>query len=417
MRDWRACAQGAGALEGEDRSSDGRPRGEGETDEHRDDPSSCGAGSDALPLAGGLPTSRSLAARSATVGRRCRWRARRRHRARSLFALVRGLPPPARAAGCRRRAHRRGVVRAGPPSSATSPTVASSGRSPRSSRAAPARLIALAALGGLILIADGRTRFGLAQRGLTPWQRLPGPRTPAPAPWRRARWTCTGGPGSRSSAVGFIGPAAAGAWSPSPCCRAGRRRGGHHRHAPAHRGVGPLGPRALSAHRGAEDEHHRVAAPPARLRAADARARQRCARPRCGRPPRAPPGARAARVDGGRGRARLGDPGRRVARRSPKCRTIMMRGGVDDPRRRALDRGPRRSPPRRGRRCATPHPRPGSPIYVFAQAAPDGAEVFVRDEGRAARSATVRPSAAACATRSSAGWRGRAARGGRLGAG
>ena len=39
----------------------------------------------------------------------------------------------------------------------------------------PLAIIALAALGGLILIADDlRTRFGLAQRGLTPWQRLDG---------------------------------------------------------------------------------------------------------------------------------------------------------------------------------------------------------------------------------------------------
>ena len=50
----------------------------------------------------------------------------------------------------------------------------------------PLAIIALAALGGLILIADDlRTRFGLAQRGLTPWQRLTGTAdTPMPAPWR-----------------------------------------------------------------------------------------------------------------------------------------------------------------------------------------------------------------------------------------
>lgn len=50
----------------------------------------------------------------------------------------------------------------------------------------PLAIIALAALGGLILIADDlRARFGLAQRGLTPWQRLTGtPTSPMPAPWR-----------------------------------------------------------------------------------------------------------------------------------------------------------------------------------------------------------------------------------------
>lgn len=50
----------------------------------------------------------------------------------------------------------------------------------------PLALIAFAALGGLILIADDlRTRFGLAQRGLTPWQRLTGTSdSPMPAPWR-----------------------------------------------------------------------------------------------------------------------------------------------------------------------------------------------------------------------------------------
>jgi signal transduction histidine kinase len=50
----------------------------------------------------------------------------------------------------------------------------------------PLAIIALAALGGLILIADDlRTRFGLAERGLTPWQRLTGTAdTPMPAPWR-----------------------------------------------------------------------------------------------------------------------------------------------------------------------------------------------------------------------------------------
>ncbi|MBE2318200.1 ATP-binding protein [Solirubrobacter sp. CPCC 204708] len=50
----------------------------------------------------------------------------------------------------------------------------------------PLAIIALAALGGLILIADDlRARFGLAQRGLTPWQRLTGTNdVPMPAPWR-----------------------------------------------------------------------------------------------------------------------------------------------------------------------------------------------------------------------------------------
>ncbi len=60
-------------------------------------------------------------------------------------------------------------------------------RHPQRDRGAmPLAIIALAALGGLILIADDlRTRFGLAQRGLTPWQRLTGTSdTPMPAPWR-----------------------------------------------------------------------------------------------------------------------------------------------------------------------------------------------------------------------------------------
>ena len=47
----------------------------------------------------------------------------------------------------------------------------------------------------------------------------------------------------------------------------------------------------------------------------------------------------------------------------------------------------------------------GAPIFVFAQASPDGAEVFVRDEGPGFDPGDrARPSAAACATRSSAGW-------------
>ena len=60
------------------------------------------------------------------------------------------------------------------------------GRAGPAGRLAPLAIIALAALGGLILIADDlRTRFGLAQRGLTPWQRLTGTTdTPTPAPWR-----------------------------------------------------------------------------------------------------------------------------------------------------------------------------------------------------------------------------------------
>jgi signal transduction histidine kinase len=51
---------------------------------------------------------------------------------------------------------------------------------------APFAIIAVASFGGLVLIADDlRIRFGLAQRGLTPWQQLTGTaEVPAPAPWR-----------------------------------------------------------------------------------------------------------------------------------------------------------------------------------------------------------------------------------------
>jgi signal transduction histidine kinase len=50
----------------------------------------------------------------------------------------------------------------------------------------PLSIVAVAALGGVVLIADDlRARFELAQRGLTPWQRLAGTaEVPAPAPWR-----------------------------------------------------------------------------------------------------------------------------------------------------------------------------------------------------------------------------------------
>jgi signal transduction histidine kinase len=50
----------------------------------------------------------------------------------------------------------------------------------------PLGLIALAATGGLVLLADDlRARLGVTQPGLTPWQRMAGTaEAPAPAPWR-----------------------------------------------------------------------------------------------------------------------------------------------------------------------------------------------------------------------------------------
>ena len=50
----------------------------------------------------------------------------------------------------------------------------------------PLAVIALAATGGLVLLADDlRARLGVARPGLTPWQRLAGTaEAPAPAPWR-----------------------------------------------------------------------------------------------------------------------------------------------------------------------------------------------------------------------------------------
>ena len=108
----------------------------------------------------------------------------------------------------------------------------------------PLAIIALAALGGLILIADDlRTRFGLAQPGLTPWQRLTGT---ADAPGRR--------PGGRSVDLRWL------AWPRSSRSATRRRwqRGplvpglllvlaaarGVIAVAAADRGPGPLGPRA-----------------------------------------------------------------------------------------------------------------------------------------------------------------------------
>jgi signal transduction histidine kinase len=50
----------------------------------------------------------------------------------------------------------------------------------------PLAVIALAAIGGVILLADDlRARLGVARPGVTPWQRLAGTAdAPAPAPWR-----------------------------------------------------------------------------------------------------------------------------------------------------------------------------------------------------------------------------------------
>ena len=50
----------------------------------------------------------------------------------------------------------------------------------------PLAVIALAATGGLVLLADDlRARLGVARPGVTPWQRLAGTAdAPAPAPWR-----------------------------------------------------------------------------------------------------------------------------------------------------------------------------------------------------------------------------------------
>ena len=66
----------------------------------------------------------------------------------------------------------------------------------------PLSIVALAALGGLVLLAeDLRVRLGPA--GLTPWQRVTGTAdAPAPAPWRAlAGIALVGGSGAADARV------------------------------------------------------------------------------------------------------------------------------------------------------------------------------------------------------------------------
>ncbi|MDA0180871.1 hypothetical protein OJ997_11250 [Solirubrobacter phytolaccae] len=255
----------------------------------------------------------------------------------------------------------------------------------------PLAIIALAALGGLILIADDlRARFGLAQRGLTPWQRLTGTaQRPLPAPWRAVGGLALVGL-ALILGLGYIGASGssdllslvlllvlgggAAAIIAVPLLIAGLARSDRARLTTAR-----------------EDERRRVAAhlhdsvlqtlALVQRQAHDPAAVQRLAR-------RQEHELRAWMA----GEVELGTETLGAALRKAVAEVeddyeatveVTILGE------RVLDREAEAlaAAAREALRNAARHA--GSPIFVFAQASPDGAEVFVRDEGPGFELATV----------------------------
>jgi signal transduction histidine kinase len=257
----------------------------------------------------------------------------------------------------------------------------------------PLAVIALAATGGLILLADDlRSRLGVARPGVTPWQRLAGTAdAPAPKPWR-----ALGGLGL----VGLAGIFTLGLLN--------ARLGGHSEFALLLLFVLPAGVLALvgiplaiaglaRADRSRvddarEDERRRVAAhlhdsvlqtlALVQRQAHDPAAVARLAR-------RQEHELRAWMA----GEIELGSETLGAALRDAVAEVEDDHDAVveltilgDRP----LDRQSEAlaAAAREALRNAARH-APGAPVYVFAQAGPEGAEVFVRDEGPGFELATV----------------------------
>jgi signal transduction histidine kinase len=259
----------------------------------------------------------------------------------------------------------------------------------------PLGIIALAALGGLILIADDlRTRLGLAQKGLTPWQRLTGTADGwvgiASAPWRLVGGLALVGLASVFG-LGFIGAnsgsglmqlalllvlgGGAAAIIATPLLIAGLARSDRARLTTAR-----------------EDERRRVAAhlhdsvlqtlALVQRQAHDPAAVTRLAR-------RQEHELRAWMA----GEVELGTETLGAALRDAVAEVEDEHGTHVELTilgERALDRGTEAlvAAAREALRNAARH-APGAPVYVFAQAGPDGAEVFVRDDGPGFELATV----------------------------
>jgi signal transduction histidine kinase len=245
----------------------------------------------------------------------------------------------------------------------------------------PVAVIALAAAGGLILLADD-LRARLAPIGLTPWQRLAGTRdTPAPAPWRALGGVALIGLAAILG-LAFVGAGGSGllgfvlllalaggalALVVTPLVIAGLARADRTRVTDAR-----------------EDERRRVAAhlhdsvlqtlALVQRQAHDPAAVSRLAR-------RQEHELRAWMA----GEVELGSETLGAALRAAVAEVEDDHGAsveltiIGD---RALDRetealaGAAREALRNAARHA-----PGAPLFVFAQASADGAEVFVRDEG------------------------------------
>jgi signal transduction histidine kinase len=244
----------------------------------------------------------------------------------------------------------------------------------------PITLIALAALGGLVLLADD---LRLRQRRLTPWQQLTGTAdVAAPAPWRALAGLAlvglaaalglgfigsNGGGGLMSQALLLVLGGGAATIIAVPLVFAGLARSDRARLTTAR-----------------EDERRRVAAhlhdsvlqtlALVQRQAHDPAAVQRLAR-------RQEHELRAWMA----GEVELGAETLGAALRRAVAEVEDDHGAVVELTilgERALDRATEAlvAAAREALRNAARHAA-GSPIYVFAQASPDGAEVFVRDEG------------------------------------
>jgi|GEM_PF-1657738 signal transduction histidine kinase len=246
----------------------------------------------------------------------------------------------------------------------------------------PLVVIALAALGGLILIADDlRARFGLAQRGLTPWQRLTGTTdVPMPTPWRALGGLALVGL-AFILGLGYVGAGSSGLMSLAlllvlgggtaaiiavPLLIAGLARSDRARLTTAR-----------------EDERRRVAAhlhdsvlqtlALVQRQAHDPAAVQRLAR----RQEHELRAWMAGEVE--LGAETLGAALRKAVAEVEDDHDATVELTILGER--ALDREVEAlaAAAREALRNAAVHA--GSPIYVFAQVSPDGAEVFIRDEG------------------------------------
>jgi len=248
----------------------------------------------------------------------------------------------------------------------------------------PLAILGGAAFGGLVLIADDlRVRSGLAARGLTPWQRMMGTaEVPAPAPWRMLGGLAlvglaavfglgfigyNGGGGFMSLALLLVLGGGAAALIAVPLFIAGLARSDRARLTNAR-----------------EDERRRVAAhlhdsvlqtlALVQRQAHDPAAVARLAR----RQEHELRAWMAGEVE--LGAETLGAALRRaVAEVEDDYDAVVELTILGE---RGLDRGTEAlaAAAREALRNAARHAA-GSPIYVFAQASADGAEVFVRDEG------------------------------------